>query len=232
MLTLQYTEKNLNIASLFINKDKNLKMCKTSPAIITISECFTEESRDVEAFIKNIYKKYYNARIKIDYPILMSIWDNHGNILSAVGLRYAANGPLFLENYTKAPIENFANSARDKIVEIGNLASTGEGASTYLFVALASYLHNKGIRHASVTGTGLLHRYFQMIGLNPQKICDADISSLEKNGQDWGSYYAKRPRVLIGSIEAANNRLQARFGSQFKEYSPYLSPYLHYRRGH
>ena len=57
----------------------------------------------------------------------MSVRDAGGTILAAVGFRYAKEEPLFLENYTGAPIEQVLRTPRERIAEIGNLASAGGG---------------------------------------------------------------------------------------------------------
>jgi hypothetical protein len=103
----------------------------------------------VEAFIRAVYVRSYKADIAVSYPILMSVRDAGGTILAAVGFRYAKEEPLFLENYTGAPIEQVLRTPRERIAEIGNLASAGGGASIFLFAALASYLNFKGIDYGT-----------------------------------------------------------------------------------
>ena len=159
----------------------------------------------------------------------MSVLNVDNDILAAVGFRYAKDEPLFLEQYTKTPIEAVLGCARHEIVEIGNLASAGQGASVFLFAALASYLNNKNIHYAAVTGTDFLHRYFKKIGLKPRKICDAHVKAVGCEGQNWGTYYDTQPRVLVGSIETGIKRLKDSLGAEFEDCRPRLYPRLHYK---
>jgi hypothetical protein len=197
--------------------------------VINITGLFEPERARVEDFIKGIYKDRYNANIEVSYPILMSVRNDAGDILAAVGFRYAADEKLFLEQYTNQLIENILRCQRNRIVEIGNLASAGQGASVFLFAALASYLNNRNILYAAITGTDFLHRHFERTGLKPQKICDADIGAVLQDGQNWGTYYDTKPRVLVGQVDMGVKRLKAVLGAKFEDCRPRLFPRLHYK---
>jgi hypothetical protein len=230
MLTLRFEENNLNTANLYLQGSRATKVSALSPAIINITGLFEPERQRVEDFIKAIYKQSYNADIAVDYPILMSIRNADNAILAAVGFRYAGREALFLEKYAAAPIDTILNCPRSEIVEIGNLASAGQGASVFLFAALASYLNNKNIRYATITGTDFLHKYFKRAGLNPRKICDADIAAVQEDGQSWGSYYDTHPRVLVGAVDMGVKCLKATLGARFEDCRPRLFPRLHYKQ--
>ncbi len=230
MLTLRYEENNLNTANLHLKESRTSQLSALSPSVVSITGMFEPERQRVENFIKAIYKQSYNADICVDYPILMSVRNEDDDILAAVGFRYAEKEKLFLENYTGKPIDNILECPRSEIVEIGNLASAGQGASGFLFAALASYLNNKNIGYAAITGTDFLHRYFEKIGLKPRKLCDADIAAAQEDGQSWGSYYDTQPRVLVGSVDTGIKRLKATLGAEFEECRPRLFPRLHYKR--
>ena len=230
MLTLRFEENNLNTANLHLKEGRTAKMSALSPAVVSITGMFEPERQRVEDFIKAIYKQSYNADISVDYPILMSIRNADDDILAAVGFRYADREALFLERYTATPIDTILDCSRSEIVEIGNLASAGQGASVFLFAALASYLNNKNIRYAAITGTDFLHKYFKRAGLNPRKICDADIAAVQEDGQSWGSYYDTQPRVLVGAVDMGVKRLKATLGAKFEDCRPRLFPRLHYKQ--
>ncbi len=229
MLKLRYQENNINTANLYLRGKRVAKISSLLPTIVSITSFFSPERQRVEEFIKGIYKEHYDADIDINYPILMSIRNTNNEILAAVGFRYAHKETLFLEQYTDGSIENILNCDRSAIVEIGNLASAGQGASIFLFAALASYLNNKKISYATITGTDFLHRYFEKTGLNPRKICDANIKSIDDNTQSWGSYYDTNPRVLVGSVADGVKRLKSLLGAEFEDCRPHLYPRLHYK---
>ena len=216
MIELCYREHQTDIANLYLKKKQVARISDLAPSIVKITYRDEADYGSVKEFIQNIYKHSYGAEIDVTYPTLMSVCNEDGEILSAVGFRCADEGDLFLEQYTKEAVEKKLACSRCEIVEIGNLASAGKGASIFLFAALAAYLDSKGVRYAAITGTGFLHRYFKRIGLNPYKICDADVSAVENDGQSWGTYYDTRPRVLIGSLETGVQRLSSMLGAKFE----------------
>lgn len=217
MLKLIYQENNIDTAQLTLREDRVRRMSSLTPSVVSITNKFAPERARVENFIRTIYQQSYNADIQVNYPVLMSLRNASGDILAAVGMRYAQEQPLFLEHYTLQPIETLIECQRQEIVEIGNLASAGKGASAFLFTALASYLNNKNIQYAAITGTDFLHRYFQRVGLEPRRLCDADINALAGEAEDWGSYYDSHPRVLVGSVNRGVERLKKMLGAEFTD---------------
>jgi len=216
MLKLCYQEHQTYTANLYLQEKRVARICTLTPSSVNIDYRNETEYLQVADFIKTVYRHSYQANIEVSYPALMSIRNGAGEILAAVGFRYAEESSLFLEQYTKEPIEKKLSCSRCEIVEIGNLASAGKGASIFLFAALAAYLNDKGVRYAAITGTDFLHRYFKRIGLNPYKMCDAEMSAVEDGGQSWGSYYDTHPRVLIGSMDNGVQRLRSMLGAKFE----------------
>lgn len=231
MLKLHYCENDVNTANLYLHSSRVAKVSPLTPTVVSITGQFEPERQRVERFIQDIYSKNYGADITITYPVLMSVRNADDQILSAVGLRYAGEEKLFLEQYTGKPIEKILGCERRKIAEIGNLASAGQGASVFLFAALASYLHHKGISYAVVTGTDFLHRYFEKMGLSPHMICNAQLSDLHEKGQDWGTYYDTQPRVLAGSVPTGVKRLKTALGAKFEDCRPKLYSRIHCKTG-
>lgn len=216
MLKLSYREDSRQTAILSLQERRARQISPLAPAMVYVTHDREPDYLCVADFIKTVYRQSYDARIEVSYPVLMNVRNAKGDILCAVGVRYAAGGPLFLENYTKTALDVILGCARRHIAEIGNLASGGQGASVFLFAALAAYLDHQGIRHAAITGTDFLHRYFERSGLEPRRICDADIKSVRDGGQDWGSYYDRQPRVLVGSVRTGFDRLKLMLGAEFE----------------
>jgi hypothetical protein len=230
-MKLTFSENNRDTGEINFSEGRISRISRLTPTIVNITPLYAPERVRVESFIQKVYAESYNAKIIVNYPILMSVRDVAGNIMAAVGFRPAMKEPLFLEQYIGSPIEESLSAVyskkiqRDQIAEIGNLASAGGGASIFLFMAMASHLNNIGISHAVVTGTDYLHKKFIQLGLNPQKICDAAPEAVSRNIDKWGSYYETNPRVLVGSIPDGIVRLKTALGV---EYTP-LIPRLHYR---
>ena len=200
----------------------------TRPSVVSILPSLAPERALVERFITEVYARAYGARIRVQYPVLMSIRDRDGKLLAALGFRPAAEQALFLERYLEQPVESLLVVPRSHIVEIGNLASAGGGTSLFLYAALAAYLHHKGFTWAVATGTGTLEQRLVQLGLQPRKLACAAPLSLQPADEDWGRYYEARPSVLAGSIETGLRRLQRRLGADYRESRPRLFPRLHY----
>lgn len=201
--------------------------------IIRFDDPCQGERRRVEAFIEDSYRDAYGSRIDRHYPTLMSVQSDDGTIYAAVGFRLAADEPLFLEHYLDGPVEAVVSEAigapvaRPRIVEIGNLASNGRGATIFLFAALARHLMDVGAHFAVATATAELRGVFHKAGLGSLKLASADPDRLSDHGVSWGDYYRTRPAVLVGSIQAAAAPLD-----RFAETTPTAQAVrtrLHYR---
>lgn len=231
MISLQYSENGFQTGSLSFSKDTLFGHLKVRASLISIVPAFAKDRDAVETFIKGIYAHAYGALIDVHYPILMSVRDESGKILAATGFRPATAEPLFLEQYLGAPVEEILETPREQIVEIGNLASDGGGASLYLFAALAAYLNYKGFTQAVVTSTDFLEHRFHQMGLQPKRHAKANPALLLSDGENWGTYYDTQPRVISGSVAQGYKRLQKQLGAEYKDCRPRLFPRLHYKGG-
>lgn len=229
MLNLAYSENGLRTGQLSFRKGGLLDTLRVKPSTVSIVAEFSKDREAVENFITEIYAKAYGARIQVHYPILMSVRDESGQILAATGFRSALNQSLFLEQYLDAPAEEILKSPRSQIVEIGNLASDGGGASLYLFAALAAYLNYQGFTKAVVTSTDFLERRFRQMGLQPKRHAKADPALLLSDGENWGTYYDTQPHVISGLVKEGYKRLQRQLGAEYTDYRPRLFPRLHYK---
>lgn len=226
---LVFTEDNHETGCLTFRDTWLTRKVTSRGSVVSILPWFATERRAVEDFIRNVYADAYGARINVHYPVLMSLRNEAGDILAALGFRPAAEGDLFLEQYTGAPIDALLGGAREKIVEIGNLASAGGGASLFLFAAMAAYLAGNGMSHAVVTSTDFLEKRFVKMGLKPERICKADPSMLLHDDEDWGSYYGADPRVLAGRVDLGYRRLQSLLGAVYTVEDPRVYTRLHHR---
>jgi hypothetical protein len=224
MLTMSIVQDSNETGRLYLNASALRATGRIGASVIDISPYFSPERARVEEFIRQVYANTYHADIAVHYPTLMSVRTASGNILSAIGFRYAAEEPLFLEQYTGQPIELCLSECYNKpvmrreIAEIGNLASLGSGASMYLFAALSSYLHARKIRYATITGTGALRERLRKLGLEPYALCQADPAKLsDEERLRWGSYYDQNPQVLCGSVEEGVHHLQHALGMMYEE---------------
>ena len=163
----------------------------------------------VEQFIAQRFLDMHGARISSFMPLLIALFGEEGNILAAVGIRSADVDALFLEHYLDIPVEQAISGnaggamsipQRDRIVEIGNLASIDRRASRNLFKALADLLKAENFEWAVFTGCSSLHRMFEIMGVETVCLGRALQSRLPADQQTWGGYYEDNPRVIAGKV--------------------------------
>ncbi len=234
MLELAIKNNDTVRGSLFLDDRVMPGFSKLNPSVISITERFQPERARVERFIEATFEKAYGAHLPGHYPTLMSVHNAAGDILAAVGFRFAQDGPLFLEQYLPSSIETLLTATSDasvdrkSITEIGSLASAGGGASLFLFIALVAYLKSHGLTHAAVTATRELRSAFRFLRLNPIDLGRASSDDLPDHGAQWGSYYETEPRVLAGSLAATFTRLEKFIPEQQNQGMAQLFSRLHY----
>ena len=161
---------------------------------------------EVETFIRDVYAEHFAARLGALMPVLVTLCDGDGRIQAAAGLRPADLRGLFVENYTRAPIEHVLHAAtgervgRGRIIEVGNLATRAPGSARVLFRAMTSWLYEQGFDWVVFAGTIDVRAVFRRMGVELVALCDADPSCLGDARHDWGSYYENEPVVMAGSI--------------------------------
>jgi hypothetical protein len=165
--------------------------------------------KQVEQFIARRFFEVHGARLSVFMPVLIALFGENDEILAAVGIRSAATEALFLEYYLDTSIEQAiacnANQLmivpeRDRIVEIGNLASIDRRASRKLFKILAGLLRAENFQWAVFTGCTSLHRMFATLGIETIDLGRALQSCLPVDQQTWGGYYEDSPRVVAGKV--------------------------------
>ena len=195
--------------SLKFDETRMRRFTGLAPKVISIHHLMRPERLRVEAYLEAAYAWAFNGVIRRHYPTLMSVQDGEGRIHAAVGFRFAADEPLFLEQYLDAPIEAAITRklgqpvSRHCVAEIGNLGSDSAGASMFLFLALARHLDQNGCTHAVATATRQLRRSFGRVGFETEVLTRAEPSRLGEAATEWGAYYERDPEVLAGAIGPA-----------------------------
>ncbi|MEJ2530061.1 MAG: thermostable hemolysin [Gammaproteobacteria bacterium] len=178
----------------------------------------SEEWRSAGEFIRANFAEHYQARIRELPSTLVAIQNACGETTAVSGLRYGVSERLFLEQYLDGPIENYLGSAgkvdRSRIVEICNLAAPTPGQVRYLLIALGTYLHSAGYEWVVCTAIGSLCNTLARMSFAPVILGMADPARLGAAAADWGSYYAKRPRVIAGHLAEANQVLSAKMAQK------------------
>ena len=166
---------------------------------------------EAEAFIANVFQRYYAAEVGSFAPNLMLL-EQGQRITAVAGWRCAGTERLFLENYLDVPIEVAVSRLagkpidRRQIVEVGNLAADRRGGSIDVIMTLATHLDQLGFEWVTFTATDQLIGIFTRLGLPPLALAPADPTRLGNDARRWGSYYATNPVVVAGRIRLALDR--------------------------
>ncbi|WP_444920207.1 thermostable hemolysin [Microbulbifer sp. CnH-101-G] len=168
----------------------------------------------VQGFIAQKFADTYGAQVNQFAPLLLSAWQESA-FSSALGLRRADSGPLFLEQYLDQPVEQeiaaFSGSPvrRTEIVEIGNLISTSRGGSQMLFLMLFELFAAAGVHWAIYTATAEVRGLLQKLVGRQTVLCEADGRRLGDNLNEWGRYYESAPAVTAIDMVAEHRALLA-----------------------
>lgn len=171
------------------------------------------ERSEVQAFIARIYAQRFGAHVQRFAPCLVSLRDPlSGDIVAAAGYRFADTGPLSLERYLNAPVEDLLSAqhgapvARRSVVEVGHLAAGRAGEGRRLILLLGQHLAQTDQQDAEwvvSTLTQELRHLFVRLGVTPLALGQADPAAVGEDLAAWGSYYDHRPVVLAGRLQAA-----------------------------
>ncbi|MTI63841.1 thermostable hemolysin [Methylophaga sp.] len=160
----------------------------------------------VEQFIYQRFAHQYAANISVFLPMLLSAADNKG-ITAALGFQPANLHRLFLEFYLDCDIETTLGLVtggaveRQRIVEIGNLASGRQRATQSLFLLLAQILYESGYEWVVFTANSAVKAWLSRLQIPAFVLNDADPKRLPDKGANWGSYYDDKPVVLAANID-------------------------------
>lgn len=171
----------------------------------------------VESFIADVYFNVHRARLHAFMPALFAIRGDAGQVEAAIGMRRVAAEPTFLEQYLDANIETMLTAIsaepvdRQRIAEVGNLASISAGASRVLIAFMVYHLQSVGVDWAVCTGTNAVRAALRRVGVGFEWIADARAECLGEEQANWGSYYRNNPHVLAVNIRQAAEALADRY---------------------
>ncbi len=158
---------------------------------------------EVEAFIHEVFKRAYGANVTHFMPTLIALRDQGGVLMAAFGMRDASTGPLFLEHYLDAPIEQVIsnglgqNIQRHEITEIGNLAVANPRNAGILIAHVIQQSLDMGVKWCVATAHHSLQNGLIKGGRDvyPLALADKSRLSVEEQAQ-WGTYYENQPQVV------------------------------------
>ena len=188
-------------------------LSQTRTQRMTVCRPGDEGREELEFLIQNAFSRQHGAQVHSFMPSLLGLWGTTGRPAGAVGYRGAEEGPLFLENYLSDPIESLIEQrtaqsvARREIVEVGNLAGVNCRAACRLATALPPMLLAQGRRWIVFTATDTVRAVLTKLGAPLVELAPADAVKAPA-GDDWGRYYNRDPRVMVGHLPDGLQRHQ------------------------
>ncbi len=162
-----------------------------------------------ERLIRSCYAVAHGAELLEFMPNLLGCIEEDDQPLAVLGYQSAAAGPLFLEQYLDAPVDQMllgrgetvnsvARLDRHRIVEVGNFASRDRAATMELLQQLPDFLAREGFEWLVFTGTPRVCALVASFGAPLLDLGRADPARLKTGAAHWGRYYESTPRIMAG----------------------------------
>ena len=165
-------------------------------------------AKEVQRYIATVFRINYGAQLSEFMPLLVSL-RLADRLTAALGLRGAAGGRLFCEQYLDHRVENCVEAVfgqpvqRGRILEMGNLVASNPGHAALLYTLVGAAMYEAGVDYLVFTANRAVRLSLKRSGLASVPIAAADRNRLDTTGGDWGSYYNGDPRVMLGDVGAA-----------------------------
>jgi hypothetical protein len=182
------------------------RAAKPSAGVLIEHSLSSDRRAEVEEFIHREFLMHFGASVTKFMPRLIALHEPHGEVRAVVGVRGAATERLFLETYTRNPIEQVIAEqlgcavAREQIVEVGSLACRSGRAAMEIVKAVIPSLIGAGFTWVVFTGADTVRNVFRRLDLRPHPLCSADKTLLGDEQYEWGSYYDYNPIVMAGRL--------------------------------
>lgn len=170
------------------------------------------ERSAIEHFVANEFLRQYGAVVQQFMPWLLGL-SCHDELVGVAGLRPAADGPLFIEQYLDRPIEaevalhTGLPVARHRILEIGNLAGHYPGVTRSLFPLLTELIYMRGYAWGVCNTTHTVQNALFRLGIPFVPMVRAVPERLGNARFAWGTYYSTETTVIAISSRAAHDAL-------------------------
>lgn len=165
------------------------------------------DRRELEAFVQDGFQRKHGASVRTFMPVLLALRDGRGQLTGVAGYRPASSGPLYLEQYLPAPIEDLiaacqpgASSGRAAVAEVGNFACRDCATAMSMVGMLREFLLDQGHEWVTFTATRTVRGIMRHLGIRLTELARADKSRIVVQNDEWGGYYATDPRVMLGYI--------------------------------
>ena len=160
----------------------------------------------LEAYVRTAFNRSHDADVSTFMPTLLAFRDGAGSLRGVLGIRSAADAPLYLENYLDRPVEQAIVAAgyhpveRDEVIEVGNLAAGSCLAAVRMVAQMPVQLMNRGYSWIVFTATSTVYEILLGLGAPLVELGRADPLRVARQGDRWGLYYDNDPRVYAGYL--------------------------------
>lgn len=179
------------------------KRYRAENVTLASSDIQAPDRQEVEQFVHDVFAKTYGADVQQFMPTLVSLRDEHGQLVAAFGLRKASEAPLFLERYLDSPVETVFSQrfnrviSRSQITEIDNLAVANPRNAGVLIAHVIQHGLDIGLEWGVATAHHSLQNGLIKGGRDVFALQAADKNRLSLAEQaTWGSYYDNAPQVV------------------------------------
>ena len=185
----------------------------TTPGRNTFSivEPDSAERASLEARIRSGFGMHFDACIDGFMP-RFAYYRHRGGATGVIGMRCAADEPLFLESYLNAAVESVLANAtgiavgRNRIVEVGQFVVDDRDIVTSFFRDLVPFLAESGYDWVCFTGTDRIRALLARVGFHGLPVARADAARVRNTGDRWGRYYDFDPVVILGKLDDPQGR--------------------------
>lgn len=166
------------------------------------------ERKQVETYISTKYQEMHKATLS-HFSSTLFVGEFQHQTQVAIGIEPLKSHQAFLEQYLVQPIEQTLTKmiqrdvAREKIIEIGNLASQNMEYAKMMVAFLVFYLTLAEVEWAVCTGTIAVRYVLQQMGLHFHVLEKANPEVLGEAQKQWGNYYQQKPLVLAINVADA-----------------------------
>lgn len=182
-----------------------------SHSAFSIVEHDSAERTALEARIRSGFGTHFDACIEGFMPRFAHYRHTSG-ATGVIGIRRAADEPLFLEHYLSTPVETViadvtgTTIARDRIAEVGQFVVDDRDIVPSFFRDLVPFLIENDFDWVCFTGTDRIRALLARIGFHGLALARADEAQVQNCGDRWGRYYDFDPVVILGKLDDPRGR--------------------------
>ena len=172
----------------------------------SVMERDSAERASLEARIRSGFGMHFDACIEGFMP-RFAYYRHRDGATGVIGMRCAADEPLFLESYLNIPVESVIANAtgiavgRDRIAEVGQFVVDDRDIVTSFFRDLVPFLVESGYDWVCFTGTDRIRALLARVGFHGLPVARADAAHVRNTGDRWGRYYDFDPVVILGKLD-------------------------------